>query len=126
MIIILRKETNMNKSKDLTYDEEGFEDDGLAVEGDKEEVSLEHQSRRRGKDRGWTLLESFESIADYKTSHIYNQELSKMNMRKSRSTKYAERETFECKYTRSKTNSAVFSKKPIHISFVTRTGKDGS
>ena len=44
----LRKETNMNNSKDLTDDEEGFEDDGVAVEGE-EEMDLEHQSRR-GKD----------------------------------------------------------------------------
>ena len=66
----------MNKSKDQTDDEEEFEDDGLAVEGE-EEVNFEHQSRRRGKDRDWTLLESFESIADYKTSNIYTSGLSK-------------------------------------------------
>ena len=86
----LRKETNMNNSKDLTGDEEGFEDDGVAEEGEKEEINLEHQSRRRGKDRDWTLLESFESFAGYKTSHYYTSELSKMSMRKRRSTKYAE------------------------------------
>ena len=88
---------------ELTDDEEGFEDDGVAEDGEgeeEEEVNLEHQSRRRGKDRVWTLLESFESIADYKASPIYTSELSKMCMRKGRSTKYAERETFECKYAR--------------------------
>ena len=52
---------------ELTDDEEGFEDDGVAEDGEgEEEVNFEHQSRRRGKDRVWTLLESFESIADYK------------------------------------------------------------
>ena len=30
----------MNKSKDQTDDEEGFEDDGLAVEGDEKEKNL--------------------------------------------------------------------------------------
>ena len=87
----------MNNSKDLTDDEEGFEDDGVAVEGE-EEVNLEHQSRKRENEQDWTLLESFESIADYKTSNIYTSELSKMSMRKGRSTQYEERETFECKY----------------------------
>jgi len=90
----------MNNSKDLTDDEEGLEDDGAASEG--EEVNLEHQNTRRGKGLNWTLLESFESIADYKSSHIYTSELSKMSMRKATSTKYAERETFECKYARRK------------------------
>ena len=95
----IMQETTDNE---LTDDEEGFEDDGVTEDGagEEEEVNLEHESRRRGKDRFWTLLESFESIDDYKASPIYTSELSKMSMRKGRSTKYAERETFECKYAR--------------------------
>ena len=151
----------MNKSKDQTDDEEGFEDDGLAVEG--EEVNFEHKSRKRGKDRDWALLESFESIADYKTSNIYTSELSKMSPKKQplylvlikkrfcalgagKPSEYPHfcfycslRKNFRRyiqnryiyhhrsqKSSKVETISAVFSKKPIHISFITRTRKDGS
>ena len=46
--------------KELTDDEEGFEDDGVAESEDEEEVNHEQESRRRGKDQNWTLLESYE------------------------------------------------------------------
>ena len=37
----------MSNSKDLTDDEQGFEDDGVAVEGE-EEVNLLHQTGEAG------------------------------------------------------------------------------
>ena len=81
-------------------DEEGFDDDGVADFEEPDEEDEEPETRRRGRDRDWRFYKSFSSIDEYKASDIYINEISKMSMRKSRSTRYADRETFECKFAR--------------------------
>ena len=82
----------------IVDEEKGFQDDGIQEEFEV----VEDEILRRGKDRHWNLIETFQSNADYEESDLYKLELSKMSMRKARSTLHAERETFECKFARKK------------------------
>ena len=81
-----------------SVEEEGFQDDGIHEDVEAEE----DETQRRGKDREWNLVATFQSNDEYEQSDLYLSELMKMSMRKARSTLYADRETFECKFSRKK------------------------